>query len=145
MRVLVDTNIFLDILIQRDPFYKDSQRIFKLVEYGHIEGYIAPITINNIVYIARKFQQPDQIRNFISVLADVFTICHMDSVDVRNAVRLDFKDIEDALQASMAASHQCDTIITSNLSDYKYSPIPAMSAANFLQNYLISVDSKVRK
>lgn len=135
MKILVDTNIFLDILLQRPPFFRDSHRIFKMVESGVVEGCIAPITINNIAYIARKSHLPDQIRAFIVVMAETFTICQMDSTTVARAAKLDFTDIEDSLQAAMAESHDCGFIITSNVSDYKNSPVTALSATTFLDQF----------
>lgn len=135
MRILVDTNIFLDILLQRPPFFRDSHRIFKMVENGMVEGVIAPITINNIAYIARKSRLPDQIRAFIIVMAETFTICGMDSSTVARAAGLNFTDIEDSLQAAMAEAHACDFIITSNGTDYKHSLVPAVSATVFLDRF----------
>ena len=135
MKILVDTNIFLDIMLQRLPFFQDSHRIFKMVENGLVEGYIAPITINNIVYIARKSHQPDQIRKYIVLIAETFTICQMDSAIITRATTLNFIDIEDSLQAAMAESNNCDCILTSNISDYQHSPVPAMSAALFIKQF----------
>jgi len=137
VKILVDTNIFLDILLQRPPFFRDSHRIFKMVENGIAEGFIAPITINNIAYIARKSHLPDQIRTFIVVMAETFTICRMDSTTVTRAAELNFTDIEDSLQAAMAESQGCDFIITSNGSDYKHSPVPAISATAFLDQFTV--------
>ncbi len=138
MKILVDTNIFLDILLQRKPLFKDSQRVFKLVENQLAEGFIAPITINNIVYIARKSHQQDRIKNFITAMSDTFEICQMNSDIVRQAIKLHFSDFEDALQASMAAAHHCNVIITSNISDYQHSPVPAIAANEFLSQFQFS-------
>ena len=137
MKILVDTNIFLDILLQRSPFFRDSHRIFKMVESGLTEGFIAPITINNIAYIARKSHLPDQIRTFLVVMAETFTICKMDSTTVARAAELDFTDIEDSLQAAMGEFHGCEFIVTSNISDYKHSPVPAISATIFLDRFTV--------
>jgi predicted nucleic acid-binding protein len=108
-----------------------------MVENGIVEGFIAPITINNIAYIARKSHLPDQIRTFIVVMAETFTICKMDSTTVARAAELNFTDIEDSLQAAMAESQGCDFIITSNGSDYKHSPVPAISATAFLDQFTV--------
>lgn len=135
MRILVDTNIFLDILLKRPPFFQDSHRIFKIVENGLSEGFVAPITINNISYIARKSHQPDQIRQYIVTIAETFTICRMDAPIVIRSTALSFTDIEDSLQAAMAESHGCDFIITSNCSDYQHSPVPAVTATTFLDQF----------
>jgi predicted nucleic acid-binding protein len=132
VKILVDTNIFLDILLQRLPFFQDSHRIFKMAENRLVEGYIAPITINNIAYIVRKSHQPDQIRKYIVTISEIFTICLMDATVVTSAAALNFTDIEDSLQAAMAESYGCDFIITSNISDYQHSPVPAITATTFL-------------
>jgi predicted nucleic acid-binding protein len=137
VKVLVDTNIFLDILLQRSPFFQDSHRIFKMVENGLTEGYIAPITINNIAYIARKSHQPDQIRKYIVTITEIFTICQMNATVVTSAAALNFTDIEDSLQAAMAESHGCGFIITSNISDYQHSPVPAITASAFLDQFTL--------
>jgi predicted nucleic acid-binding protein len=86
---------------------------------------------------AEKSHQPDQIRKFIVVMAETFTICGMDSKVVARAAELNFTDIEDSLQAAMAESHGCDFIITSNGSDYKYSPVPAITATAFLEQFTV--------
>lgn len=135
MKILLGTNIFLDILLQRSPFFQDSQRIFKMAENRLALGYIAPITINNIAYIARKSRQPDQIRKYIVTIAEIFTICQMNAAVVTKAAALDFTDIEDSLQAAMAESNDCDFIITSNISDYQNSPVPVLTAAAFLEQF----------
>ncbi len=138
MKILVDTNVFLDILLQRSPFFQDSHRVFKIVENGLAEGYVAPITINNISYIARKTHLPDQIRQYIVTIAETFTICRMDAPIVIRATGLSFTDIEDSLQAAMAESHSCDFIITSNCSDYQHSPVTAVTATTFLNKFVKS-------
>jgi hypothetical protein len=108
-----------------------------MVENGMVEGFIAPITINNIAYIARKSHLPIQIRRFIVVMAETFTICRMDSITVTRAAELSFTDIEDSLQAAMAEAQMCDFIITSNGSDYKHSPVPAISSTVFLDRFTL--------
>ena len=119
MKVLVDTNIFIDILLDREPFSADAIRIYKLCEQGLIDGYIAPITINNIYYICRKAKELENIKAYLSDIASYFTIVPMNNESIRKANRLKINDYEDALQYAMAMQMTCEYLVTRNVKDFK--------------------------
>ena len=119
MKLLLDTNIFIDILLDRKPFSKDSVLVYKMCENGLAQGYVAPITINNIYYICRKSRNPSLIKAFLSKISEDFTIAPMDGKTIEKANRLPISDYEDALQYAMALQNSIDCLITRNVKDFK--------------------------
>ena len=119
MKIFVDTNLFIDILLDRQPFSAQSALIYKLCENALVEGYIAPITINNIYYICRKAHNIELIKEFLSGIATVFTIAPLESETVKKANKLSISDYEDALQYEMALQSGCEYLVTRNVKDFK--------------------------
>ena len=119
MKIFVDTNIFIDILLDREPFSAYSALIYKLCENGLVEGYIAPITVNNIYYICRKAHNIAAIKAFLHKVSKDFTIAPMDSMTIEKANRLAMGDYEDALQYAMALQIGAEYLVTRNTKDFK--------------------------
>lgn len=119
MKVFVDTNIFIDILLNRTDFVTESIQIYKLCENSIVQGYVAPISINNIYYICRKAVNQEALTSFLCDVSFYFTISSMNNESVVFAKNLNIKDFEDALQSAMAIQSGCDCIITRNVDDYK--------------------------
>ena len=120
MKVFLDINLFIDILLDRKPFATNSADIYKLCENALLEGYIAPITINNIYYICRKAHSLELIKDFLAEIATVFTIAVLESETVKKANKLAIPDYEDALQYEMALQNGCEYLITRNVKDFKH-------------------------
>ena len=133
MKVFVDTNIFIDILLNREEFVDASVDIYKLCENRIIQGYIAPITINNIHYICQKAIHQEEILAFLTDISHHFSIAQMDIHTIQKARDLRLNDFEDALQAAMALQNNCDFIITRNVDDFKsVTSIPVLEPKEFL-------------
>ena len=120
MKVFVDTNIFIDILLNREPFSTDAIRIYKLCEQGLVDGYIAPITVNNIYYICRKAKNLERIKAYLADISRFFTIAPMDSESIIKANTLRMNDYEDSLQYAMAMQMTCEYLVTRNVKDFKH-------------------------
>jgi len=120
MRVLVDTNIFIDILLNREPFSADAISIYKLCEQGLIEGYIAPITINNIYYICRKAKELESIKAYLADISRFFIIAPMNSESIKKANKLKMYDYEDSLQYAIAIQMTCEYLVTRNVKDFTH-------------------------
>jgi predicted nucleic acid-binding protein len=120
VKVFVDTNIFIDILLDREPFSADAIRIYKLCEQGLIDGYIAPITVNNIYYICRKAKNLESIKAYLADISRFFTIAPMNSECIIKANTLRMNDYEDALQYAMAMQMTCEYLVTRNVKDFKH-------------------------
>ena len=119
MKIFADTNIFIDILLDRKPFSKHSTLVYKLCENGLAEGHIAPITINNIYYICRKTHNIALIKEFLYKVSKDYTIAAMDSTTIEKANKLGISDYEDALQYAMALQSGSEYLITRNIKDFK--------------------------
>ena len=133
MKIFVDTNLFIDILLDRKPFSVESTRVYKLCENAMIDGYIAPITINNIYYICRKAKHIKTIKEFLSDISTFFTIATMNNESIKKANNLTINDYEDALQYTMAMKNSCEYLITRNVKNYKNLPgIKVLSPETFL-------------
>ena len=100
MKLLIDTNIVLDVLEQREPYYEDSRQVMMLCETGTVEGCVSVLTFANIVYIMRKSLDADKIQQIYEALSGVFTFIDLRAEDMAKASRMKWKDFEDALQAA---------------------------------------------
>lgn len=133
MKILIDTNVILDVLCNRREFIEDSAKIFKLCEVKKLTGYISALTIPNIVYIMRKELDEQRIREIIEKLALVFDIVDLKSEDLKKAATLDFNDYEDAVQSVQATRIKADYIVTRNIKDYKDSKVMAIKPAELFE------------
>lgn len=133
MRVLIDTNVILDVLCQREGFADTALHIFRLCEIKRMDGIVSALSIPNIVYIMRKELDKNRTAAVVERLSLIFTIADLTSVDLTQAAKLGFDDFEDALQAACARRVKAEWIITRNTRDFRESPIPALSPAEFLR------------
>ena len=138
MKILIDTNILLDVLYNRKEFVNDSLMIFKLCELNEVEGYMSAISIPNIIYIMRKSLTKDQTNDLVNKLLLIFKVVDLKSEDLLNALTLDFNDYEDAIQCASAKRIKAQYILTRNLRDFKSSPIKAIEPFSFLSNHTYS-------
>ena len=133
MKVLIDTNVVLDVLCKREGFYEDAARIMKYCEVNKITGVISALTIPNIVYIMRKELDAQKTRDVIEKLQLVFTVADLKADDIKKALSMDFKDFEDALQSACASRIKADYIITRNIRDFVNSKVAAIKPTELLE------------
>ena len=133
MKVLVDTNILLDVLCSRQAFLADSAKVFRLCEVGKLDGYISALSIPNIMYILRKELDPDKARDILEKLDLIFSVCDLRAEDLKKAAALGFKDYEDAVQSACAARIHAEYIVTRNGKDFAGSKVPAVTPAELLE------------
>ncbi len=133
MKVLVDTNVILDVLCDRKEFVADSLRVFQCCEAQHITGYISALSIPNIVYIMRKELDSERIREILHTLTMVFSVVELREADLLKAAELPFGDYEDAIQSVCAARVRADYIVTRNEKDFVNSPVLAIIPTNLLK------------
>lgn len=126
MRVLIDTNIVLDFLQEREPFVDNAARLFNRVDAGDIEGFIAATTITNIYYIIRNAAGKSVAQDAVAQMLSDLNICAVDSEVLEQALALNFEDFEDAVQYACAIVHRVDAIITRDVSGFLNSEIPVI-------------------
>jgi predicted nucleic acid-binding protein len=132
MRLLIDGNIILDVLQNREPHIVDSAKIWKLCETDQAEGYVSALTFSNLVYIMRKELSPEKINEVFKSLGLIFQFTDLTVSDLTKAAEQQWDDFEDALQAATAERIHADNIITRNVKDFKQSKIVALTPTEFL-------------
>jgi predicted nucleic acid-binding protein len=133
MKVLFDTNVILDYLMQREPFYRDSREVILLSAENKLDGIIGAGSIADIYYICRKeYQSTEKSLNLIIDLLKLVTLVDTKAYDISNALTYNMPDFEDAIIAAAALREKADYIITRNAKDYSKSPVPAITPDEFL-------------
>ena len=133
MKILIDTNVILDVLCDRTDFVESSSKIWKLCEVEKIDGYISALSIPNIVYILRKELTPEKTQQIIEQLFMIFHIADLKSSDIRTAANMKTSDYEDAIQMVCAQRMKVDFIVTRNIKDFIESKVPAMKPDELLE------------
>lgn len=133
MKVLIDTNVILDVLCNRKDFVDDSLKMFKYCEANQITGYISALSILNIVYIMRKELDNDRIKEILTTLTSLFTVVDLRENDLIKAADLEFSDYEDALQSVCASRVKVNYIVTRNIKDFKNSTVPAIKPSELFE------------
>lgn len=134
MVVLFDTNIILDILEKRAPFYEASSDTLQHCVSGKIKGYIALHSISNIFYILRKRYSAIDRRKLLIDVLNLLQVADASHERVRNALlREDFSDFEDCLQDECAKQIKASYIVTRNTADFHTSDIPAITPVQLLE------------
>lgn len=132
MKVLIDTNIILDVLCKRPAFYEDSAKIFKLCEVKKISAVISALSIPNIMYILRKELDADKTREILDSLMLIFSVADLKADDLKKAADMRFKDYEDAIQSACATRIKANYIVTRNIKDFSESKVTAIKPAELL-------------
>lgn len=135
MRLLIDANILLDVLENRQPHLEASSIIWKLCEVGRAEGYVSALTFANLVYVMRKELSADQVEEIWKKLRLIFFIADLTEKDMENAATAKWDDFEDGIQSATASRIGADYIVTRNEKDYKSSTVPAISPADLLKQF----------
>jgi predicted nucleic acid-binding protein len=133
MNILLDTNIVLDVLLKRSPFYIEALKIFELAEAGKINGFISATAFTDIYYLVRKAVGNKNVQKILRQLTTIFTILAVSEPEILHALDLQWKDFEDAVQYTIALSAQMDGIVSRNKQDYRDSKVPLYEPAEFLQ------------
>ena len=133
--VLIDTNIFIDVLQDRIPFTDNSQAVIGLVTQKKIKGAVAAHSITNLWYILRKTHSDEERRNYLLSLFEIFDVVSIDKNRLVAALEnSNFKDFEDCLQDECAYAINADYIITRNAKDFESSMVKALTPEEFLEN-----------
>ena len=134
MRLLIDTNIILDYLLNRSGFGKSAKRIIDFAAYDTIAEFISASAVTDILYILQKeLKDSFQAQEKISALCAIVSVMEVARKDIERALRLHWKDFEDALQYAVAETNQADYILTRNGDDFEDKKIPVFSPEEFLE------------
>ena len=118
MKIFIDTNLVLDVLAQREPFYTTSARIWELIENGELKGYLSATSITDIFYILKKHLGLGKAYDSLDKLLIVFDVAPVTEIDIRKALNIGLKDFEDSLQLACAERTGAEHLITRNKKDF---------------------------
>lgn len=131
-KVFVDTNIIIDLLAKREPFYKDAQDLFTLSDKKEIELCISSLSFANAYYSIAKHHKEVDAKKYLSKFKVLVTVFPLEDKAIELALASDFTDFEDGLQYFIAMDNEAEIIITRNKKDFKSSKIPVMTAGEYL-------------
>jgi len=133
MRVLLDTNIVVDILSKRKG-YKESLQVFQYCELGKVTGFVSAITVTDVLYILRKHISPNDVKDTVQALLLIVDVADILKSDISAAFVSRMNDFEDALQSSCAKRIKADYIVTRNINHFKESDVPALLPEQAIKN-----------
>ncbi len=130
--IFVDTDIILDLLTKRDPFYIHSAHLFHLIDSGILNASVSSLIFSNLFYILRKQKSKKETIEILNKFKLLVNILSVDEKIINSSLSSNFPDFEDAIQYYTAKANNIDYIITRNIKDYKNFDIQALSADQFI-------------
>ena len=139
MRAYIDTNILVDLVLSRQEFLPDAQRVFALGYAGEAQLMVSALSFVNTVYLGKKYTYPaDDVMAKLRMIADFVDVADLRGQNVIDMLDSGWKDYEDATQHRSAVEEQADCIVTRNKKDYKASTIEVLTPTEFFSR----IDSK---
>ena len=132
-KVFVDTDIVLDLLSNREPFYIHSANLFSAADKNEIKLYVSSLSFANLNYILSKQYSADQSRKKLLKFKTLVTVLSVTDKVIDLSLSSDFKDFEDGIQYFTATENNIKTLLTRNLKDYKSAQISVLTAEQFLK------------
>ena len=135
-KVFVDSDVIFDFLTEREPHNLFAKRLFSMIDRGEIQGFTSPLIFANLYYLLRKQSGHQAAKTWLRKMKLLFNLLPIDGKVVDAALDSPMSDFEDALQSHCARAGGMDILITRNRKDYKESPIPHMTAEEFLGTFV---------
>ncbi len=132
MKVLFDTNIILDVLLDRKPFSEHASYLMSKVERSEIDGFLCATTITTIHYLLSKYLPKDTAIGNINSIMALFKIASVNRLVIENAIKSKITDFEDSVLHESAKHAGVDYIVTRNIKDFKKTKIPVFTPTEFL-------------
>jgi predicted nucleic acid-binding protein len=132
-KIFVDTNIVLDLLARREPYYDEAAELFSLADRKQIELSVSSLTIANTSYALLSQMDPNKAKAVLRKLRLILNVLPLDDKIIGLALNDEtFSDFEDGLQYFTAIEHEQELIISRKLKDFKNSRLPTMTAKQFI-------------
>lgn len=133
MRVLIDTNVILDILLEREPFLAEARAVLENIRVGRIVGYVTATTLTNIFYIVRRQTKSlERTKQAVSMTLTLMEISLVDRQILEQAFASNLKDFEDGVQEACAKLANLDGIVTRDREDFADSSVRIFSPGELL-------------
>jgi predicted nucleic acid-binding protein len=132
MRIFIDTNVLLDVLAKRAPFYGHAARIWTLAELGKVEALVSAISFNNVYYVVRRSSNCNSAEQALQLMRNVFVPVPLSVQILNQAIDAEFKDFEDAIQFHSAIHANAACLVTRDIDHFPDTDIPINTPAGFL-------------
>ena len=132
MKVMIDTNLVLDLLLNREPFIKGAVKVFEYAEKGQIEAYITANSVTDLVYILRKAYSMEEIKVELQKIFGFIKVLSVTAGDINGALNLNVNDFEDALVMQCSKNAGMDAIVTRNKKDFRNSPVECFTVEEWI-------------
>ena len=130
-KIFVDTNVLLDVILNREAFRDASSVVWADCETGKARGMMAAVSLNNVHYIVAKRLGKEKALQAVRILLGIFTVVPLDEKVLRLAVDLPHKDFEDALQLYSAVLGKADVLVTRDMGHFATDLLPVVSPAGY--------------
>ncbi|QQS52192.1 MAG: PIN domain-containing protein [Bacteroidota bacterium] len=133
-KLFVDTNIVIDLLSRREPFFEETAELFSLADKKQVELSVSSLTIANTSYALLRQMDSNKAKSVLRKLRLILKVLPLDDKIIGLALNDEtFSDFEDGLQYFTAIEDEQELIITRNLRDFKNSKLPIMTAKQFIE------------
>lgn len=132
-RIFVDSDIILDLLGHREPFYKYAAELFSQADKGNVHLFVSSLSFSNLNYLLSRQYSADQSRMKLLKFKTLVSVLSVSDKIVELALSSDFKDFEDGLQYYTATENEIKLLLTRNLKDFRTAEISVMTAEQFLK------------
>jgi predicted nucleic acid-binding protein len=133
-KLFLDTNVVIDLLGEREPFYTSVAKIATLADKGKIQIYVSALTYSTIYYLLTKFENKEIVKDKIRKFKVIAETSDLTDKIVDKGLASSFSDFEDSLQYFCAVEMDCNIIITRNGKDFKESDIPVLTPDEYLKS-----------
>ncbi len=133
-KLFIDTNVMMDLLGERVPFYESIAKVATLADKKKIKMVVSAFSYPTVYYLLSKFESSENVKEKLRKFRIISEVSDLDEITIEKGLASNFKDFEDALQYHCALKADCDILLTRNAKDFKESSMPVMSAEEFLQS-----------
>ena len=132
MKLFIDTNVIIDVIAKRMPFFNDSLAVFNLCEVGKAEGVVSALTLCTVSYVLRKYVTAGFMRKKLQAFRNIFTPVDLSVSILDKAIASSISDFEDGVQFYTAVYSESDFIVTRNSKHFPQENIPVLTPAELL-------------
>lgn len=135
-RIFLDTNVTLDLLGERAPFYDAIAKLVTLADQKKITLIVSPLSFTTIDYVLNKYETSDSVLRKLRMFKILCEVCAVNEEAIEKGLSSGFNDFEDAIQYFTALQANCSIIVTRNGKDFKNSILPVMTAKEYLSSII---------
>ena len=131
-KLYLDTNVMLDLLGERKPFYDSAAMIATLADTGRIKLFVSSLSYSKVYYILSKFENHASVKEKLRKFRIISEVSDVTGLIIDKVLASNFSDFEDAIQYHCSLAEHCNILITRNGKDYKNPVIPVMSPDEYI-------------